>query len=513
MGYSNIRKSDKLIFLVLLLLQIMRSLDASAINLVIPKLSYAFAMSMNITNWIIIISQIVSASFVVTTGKLSDLYGEKRLFLYGLTLLVVGSFIMVFAINQWMLLIGRGIQGLGIAVISPIIHTVVFSLFPSRPKGYGLGFLISTTSVTLAVGPIFWGVVLECAPWQLIFLLNILIGLLSMILIMLFFPTKRVDYGHKLDFIPMAHSWLFFLATTLMLVGLNGCLTADSKTWLAVLAVVLGMSMMLFFVKIDKKQSHPFFMQEIFKRPDFMLAVLINALYAITYFGTLFILTLYLQNILGYSPLVAGLLFCIMAFTSATISPQTSWLIKKFTEEKVMKFGFVLMVIFYLLLLLTSYKPKIGFLALTMVVFGCGFGCIFPVIISRILSLVPSGQNNSYFGISQSAASIAKGVGVIVVSSLLKYGSGYSLGQWLNSNHFHLTQPQMNELELFTYGIKPMALIRSMEITSIDASNLHELLIQFFNNGLSLSIIFCLVISIVGVFLSHRLQILVKPNS
>ena len=161
----------------------MTGIDATAVNLILAPLATQLHIAITRLQWVMNVYLLVYAVLVVVGGRLGDSYGQKTILITGLVGFSAGSFFAAFAHSLMFVLIGRVIQGVGAAFISPNAMALVYSTFPIEKKGVATGILTSALGAAIALGPLFGGLLTRIYSWRLVFLINLPLSILAIILI------------------------------------------------------------------------------------------------------------------------------------------------------------------------------------------------------------------------------------------------------------------------------------------------------------------------------------------
>ena len=297
-----------LILVIACLAQFMVVLDATIVNVALPSIQRGLHFSSSTLPWVVNAYTLVFGGFLLLGGRAADLLGRKRLFAAGIAVFAFASLLNGLAQSPTMLIVGRGLQGLGGALLSPAalsIITTTFTATGERTKALGVWSAIAAGGG--AVGLLLGGVLTDLASWQWIFIVNVPVALAALALTARFVPESRAN---------LAHRTFDFLGASTVTAGLVVVVFAivKSQIWgwgsartLGLIAV--GALLLAAFVAIERRSKAPLMRLGIFKVRTLAVADLVLLLVASGMFGMFFFASLYVQDILGYSPLRAGLAF------------------------------------------------------------------------------------------------------------------------------------------------------------------------------------------------------------
>src|ERR671931_1184164 len=282
----------------------MPMLDNLVVNTALPTIRRELATGISGLQWIIDAYVLAFASFMLTGGALGDLYGRKRFFMIGLVVFTTGSLLCGLSGSTGELVAFRFLQGLGSALLLPGSLSIITATFQGRERGAAIGIWAAFSALALAVGPIVGGYLVEHVSWQSIFFVNVPVGAIAFTMTYLVVresrdrhPQRRVDPPGLIT----GTAGLFFLVYALIEGNNKGWTDGMILSAFALAAVVLT----AFFV-IESRSESPMLPLSFFRIRTFAAANVVAASVFFALFGTVFFLTLYFQNIHGYSPLGAG---------------------------------------------------------------------------------------------------------------------------------------------------------------------------------------------------------------
>ncbi|HEX2426480.1 MAG TPA: MFS transporter [Gaiellaceae bacterium] len=305
-----------LVLVLVCMAQFMVILDATIVNVALPSIQRDLGMSDADLQWIVNAYTLMFGGFLLLGGRAGDLAGRKKIFLAGLVVFTVASLLNGLAPSSEVLILFRGLQGLGAALIAPAalsIITATFSEGAERTKAMGVWAAIAVGGG--AVGLVLGGILVEALSWPWIFFVNVPVGIAVFVAALRYVPESRDEHSHK----------SFDLAGAVTVTGglialVYGIVKAQEKGWTSLhtggfftLAIVLLGA----FLVIESRSAEPLVRLSIFRVRTIRAANVVMFLVASGLFAMFFFNTLYLQRVLGYSPLQAGLAF--LPFTAGII--------------------------------------------------------------------------------------------------------------------------------------------------------------------------------------------------
>lgn len=297
-----------LILVIACLAQFMVVLDTTIVNVALPSIQRGLHFSPSNLPWVVNAYTLVFGGFLLLGGRASDLVGRKRLFSIGIAVFSLASLLNGFASSPTMLVVGRGLQGLGGALLSPAALSIITTTF-TKPaeRARALGVWSAIAAGGGAVGLLLGGVLTDLASWPWIFIVNVPVGAGALALAMRFVPESKVDLEHRAFDAAGAIS-----VTAGLVVLVYAIVKAQAFGWgsartLGLMA--MGLALLAAFVVIERRSRAPLVRLSIFRVRTLAVADVVLLLVASGLFGMFFFASLYVQDILGYSPLRAGLAF------------------------------------------------------------------------------------------------------------------------------------------------------------------------------------------------------------
>jgi EmrB/QacA subfamily drug resistance transporter len=315
---------------VLCTAQFLVIMDTSIIGVALPAIKSALGYTQAGLQWIFNAYVIAFGGLLLLGGKLSDIYGARKIFMIGFVVLTASSLLAGIASSSAILNLGRGLQGAGSALIAPAALTLVMSMF-TDPKelGKALGFWGASAAAGGSAGVFLGGVITEWLSWRWIFLINIPIGLLVLSLCKSYLLKGRTSIG-KVDLRGAT------LITGSLILLVYAIVSAEHQGWTSISTVgqlALSVIMLVVFAMIQRKSKDPLLPFSIFKTPNLTSGNIVMALMAAAWIPLWFFLNLYLQQILNYSAFQSGL--ALLPMTLAIMLIMVG-----FTGKLVQRFGF-----------------------------------------------------------------------------------------------------------------------------------------------------------------------------
>ncbi len=356
--------------------------DGSAVNIALPVMAAEFHLDAITLSWITTAYLLTSAVFLVPFGRIADIYGRKRIFLYGIAIFTGTSLVMTMVSFPEMLIAIRLIQGFGGAMIFGTALAILSSVFSPGERGRALGIYIMAVYLGLTMGPFLGGILTGYLGWRSIFLVNVPLGILACLLILWRLRGEWAEcQGERFD---LKGSVLYACSLVAVMLGLST--VPDLK---GVLLLSVGIVIGVIFVLYELRVPLPVLDLSLFTKNRVFafsnLAALIS--YCATYAVT-FLLSLDLQLTRGFSPEQAGGILIVLPAVQALLSPVAGRLSDRIDSQVLASIGIALTAVGMFPLVFISESTPIWYLVACLVVLGAGFGIFSSPNINAIMSSV-----------------------------------------------------------------------------------------------------------------------------
>ena len=408
-----------LALLVLCLGDLMIVLDVTIVGVALPSIREDLGFSEESLAWVVNAYLITFGGFLLLGGRLGDLFGHRRLFVLGIALFTLASLACGFATSQEMLVAARAVQGVGAAVVSAVALSLTMTLFTEpaeRAKAMGIfGFVASGGG---SLGVLLGGVITDALNWHWIFLVNVPVGIAVVVLSLMLIPAERVaTAAQKLDVAGAVTVTASLMLAVYAIVNGNevGWVTARTLGLLAAAGVLL-----VAFLVIESRVASPLVPLRLFRKRNIAVSNVVGVLWAGAMFAWFFLAALYLQLVLGYSPLEVGLAFLpgnlIMGIMSISLSAK---LVMRFGIRIPLAAGLGLA---GLGLLLFARAPVDGSFVTdvlpAMILLGLGAGMAFNPVLLAAMSDVEPTEAGLASGVVNTSFMMGGALGLAVLASL-----------------------------------------------------------------------------------------------
>ena len=407
-----------LILVIACLAQFMVVLDATVVNVALPSIQRGLHFSSSSLPWVVNAYTLVFGGFLLLGGRAGDLLGRKRMFLLGTAVFAGASLLNGLAQSSEMLIVGRGLQGLGGALLSPAalsIITTTFTDHSERTKALGVWSAIAAGGG--AVGLILGGALTQLASWEWIFIVNVPVGVATVLATLRYVPESRADLKHRTFDLAGAVT-----VTAGLVVLVYAIVKAQSFGWGSARTIGLiaaALVLLAAFVAIEGRSVAPLIRLSIFRVKTLTVADVVLLLVASGLFGMFFFASLYVQDILGYSPLQAGLAFLPVTGGIIVGAGIAQPLVKRVGVRNVALIGIVLATIGMVVLSqVPVHGTYAGNLLPGLLPMSIGMGLVFVPITLMATGGVDANDAGLASGLFNTAQQVGGSLGLAILSTL-----------------------------------------------------------------------------------------------
>jgi EmrB/QacA subfamily drug resistance transporter len=317
-------------------------LDNTVVNVALPSIQRDLGTDLSELQWIVTGYALTFAALMLIGGKVADAYGRRLIFVIGIAVFTAASLWCGLAESGDMLIAARVLQGLGAALMNPATLSIIAATFPPHQRGMAIGIWAGVSALALAIGPLVGGLITEHLDWSWIFFVNVPVGVLAIAASFLFIDESRDQTHERLDLPGLAASGIGLFALTYALIEAN---TYGWGSGRILGAFVLAGVALLAFVLLERHQRSPMLPLELFRSGTYTGANLVVLLVALAMFGVFFFVSLYMQNILGYSAVQTGAAFLPMTILIILIAPVAGKTSDRIGSRGLMTAGMILIAV------------------------------------------------------------------------------------------------------------------------------------------------------------------------
>jgi DHA2 family multidrug resistance protein len=360
------------------------------------------------------------AAMLPASGWLADKFGYKKMYFWGLFLFTFGSLLCGMSNDETTLIMSRIIQGLGAGAVQPLGMAIITREFPPHQRGLALGFWAIAAAASVSFGPMIGGYLVDNFSWQLIFDVNVPVGIVALALTVIIQREFIHPNASKFDYVGFI-SVIIFLPVLLFALSEGNAIT-NSEGWHApyILAcfAISGIALTVFLIQ-EFSTPYPLLDLRLLKNRNFGLANAIMLLFGMGMFGSTFLLPLYLQNSMGYTALQSGSVFLPVGIIQGIMSPIAGRFSDKINPKIPLFIGVSLLIFSFYLNSNLSYMTEHSFIMTTLYLRGFGMGLLFSPLSSISLSTIPRDMMAQASGITNTVRQIGGSLGVALLSTLL----------------------------------------------------------------------------------------------
>jgi EmrB/QacA subfamily drug resistance transporter len=391
-------------------------LDITVVNTALPAIEEDLNASFTDLQWVIDAYTLSLAALVLTAGSLADRLGRRRVFAIGLGIFTVASLGAGFAPDPTFLNIARAVQGIGGAIMFAVSLALVAQEFaPGRERGTAMGIYGATIGVSVAIGPLVGGALVDSLGWESVFFLNVPVGIAAIGVTYAKLRESRDPNATRIDW-----AGLLTFSTALFLLVL-ALIRGNDEGWGSTMIVSLlggAAALLVAFLVIETRVKEPMLPLRFFRKPAFTGVQLAALGVSASMFSLFLYITFYLQNYLGHSPLEAGLIYLPFTVVNFFVAAAGGALLARLPARGIMSAGLVITGVG--LLLMGGLDPADEWTALLggFILGGVGTGLLNPVIADVAVSVVPKEQSGMASGINDTFRQVGIAVGIAAWGAL-----------------------------------------------------------------------------------------------
>jgi EmrB/QacA subfamily drug resistance transporter len=407
-------------------------LDVTIVNVALPKIQSGLGSSFVDLQWVIDAYALTLAALLLTSGSLADLLGRRKVFAIGLVVFSSASLLSGLAQSPLMLNLSRGLQGVGGAMMFATSLALLGGAYRGRDRGIAFGVWGSVTGAAVSIGPVVGGALTDALSWRWIFLVNVPIGAIALALTLTKVAESRDPQGARLD-IPGVVTFTGALATLVL-----GLIESSQKGWGSTLVegcLIASVVLIVAFVVVERSQRAPMLDLSLFRRPAFDGASVVAFTLSASIFAMFLYITLYLQDLLGLSPLGAGLRLLTLSGAILIVAGIAGRLTTVVPVRLLMGAGLALVGVSLLLMRGLTPSSQWTHLLPGFIVGGIGVGLINPPLASTAIAVVPPRQAGMGSGINSTFRQVGIATGIAALGSIFTSAVRSHVASGLHAAH------------------------------------------------------------------------------
>jgi EmrB/QacA subfamily drug resistance transporter len=385
----------------------------------VPKIGPEFEMGAVLLGWVVTAMTLPQAVILLPAGRLADIYGRKKIFMMGMALFIVSTFLCATATSGMMLVIFRVFQGISGGMVFGISTAIVTSVFPSEERGKALGINMAAGFIGLSAGPFLGGVLTQHLGWRSIFYISAALFLVSFFLILWKLKGEWSEAkGEKFD---ITGSAVFVVSITLLLYGFS-----DIPATLGIILTVVGVLGMMVFVRLEMKMKNPLLNIRVFqKNRVFIFSNLAMLIRYCAAFAISFLMSIFLQNIQGFEPSEAGAVLVVISVVIVFFSPIAGRLSDKHEPRKVAALGMAFSFVAVLLLIFINDRTSLWYIIPVLALSGLGVAFFASPNTNAIMSSV----ERQFFGVAAGTQGTMRSTGMMMSMGIVMILFSINIGE------------------------------------------------------------------------------------
>lgn len=420
-------------------------LNNSSLNPAIPQFMNIFQADAVSASWIITIFMLSTGMTLPLTGYLSNRFGKKQVYLTGLGMFVVASFLGSFAWSLSSVIFFRALQGIAGGLMMPLSMALIFDEFPKNERGLATGIWGIASMMAPTIGPTIGGAVIEFGSWHWLFLMNIPTGLLGFLLGLKFLSATKSDASIRFDTVG-------FIAVT---TGL-GCLLfalgrmttfADLTSIVNITLIIVSVLLLTFFVRYELNQREPLLQLNIFKDATYRNSIAIASVQAVGLFSGIFLIPLLVQTVYGYGPVITGLVFLPSALFTGIFMTLAGRILDRKGPQGVVTVGLLITGVSTILLGMLSLDSPLWLIFVFMMFRGIGLGLSNMPATTAGLNAIPDRLVSQGSAINNVMRRVSSSLAIVIASIYFEVRRAHLTAQGLASESSGLQA--INESFLF----------------------------------------------------------------
>jgi EmrB/QacA subfamily drug resistance transporter len=406
-------------------------LDNTVVNVALPSIQRSLGLQVSELEWVVTGYALTFGAFMLTGGKLADLLGRRRMFVVGLVIFTLSSLGCGLASGATTLIAARIIQGLGAALMNPSTLSIITVTFPPRQRGTAIGIWAGVSGLALAIGPLVGGLITEHVNWNWIFFINVPIGTLAVVAAYLFIDESRDTSAEQRPDVPgLAASALGLFSLTYALIEANSY--GWTSTRILVAFAIAAVSLVT-FVLLERHQRLPMLDLSLFRNRTFSGANTVMLLVGLAMFGVFFYISLYMQEILGFSPTESGAAFLPMTVLIILVAPLAGRFSDRIGSRVFTTMGMTLLAISLFIFSRQGVTTSYWDLLPAMITGGIGMALTMTPTTAAAMSAVRRDKAGVGSAVLNSARQVGGSLGIAIIGAIV--ASGVSSGLAAGDSH------------------------------------------------------------------------------
>ncbi|MEY2571286.1 MAG: hypothetical protein QOE63_1636, partial [Acidimicrobiaceae bacterium] len=393
-------------------------LDNTVVNVALPSIQRDLHASITSLEWTVNAYTLTFAVLLVTGGRLGDIFGRRTMFLFGLNVFAISSALIGFAPSQELLVAGRAVQGIGAAFMMPGTLSIISNAFPPQERGRAIGTWAGVSALALAIGPVVGGALTEYVSWRAIFFLNLPVAAVAIVVTLFAVHNSRDEsVDRSVDFPGIAAITVGLTSLILLLIEGNSWGWGSTRVLALIAATVIGFAA---FAYIETHRRVPMVDFKFFRSRTFLGANLVGIVISFAMLAQFFFLALYMQNILHFSALQAGVRFLPSTLMIVIVAPISGRLADKIGPKPLIIAGLSMLGLSLFLQSQIDVNTGYGTLLPAFVVMGIGIALTMSPMSTAAMNAVHVSKAGVASGTLSMSRMVGGSLGVAVTGALFQ---------------------------------------------------------------------------------------------
>jgi EmrB/QacA subfamily drug resistance transporter len=392
-------------------------LDNTVVNVALPSIQRDLHTSLSALEWTINAYTLTFAVLLVTGGRLGDIFGRRKMFLFGVITFALSSAAISVSPDDTWLIAGRAVQGIGAAFMMPATLSIISNAFPPQERGRAIGTWAGVSAIALAIGPLVGGWMVEHLSWQAIFLINVPVAAVAVVVTLWAAHESRDETAVRTVDVPGVLTLGAGVGTLVLGLVEGNSWGWDSPAVLALFGVAIA-SLVAFGV-IERRVKNPMLDFSYFKSRTFFGANIVAFLVTFAMFGMFLYIALYMQNVLGYSPLEAGVRFLPTTLVVMALGPVAGRLADRVGPRPLLVLGLTTVAGALFWQSFIQVDTSYWFLLTPFILMGAGIAFVMSPMSTAAMNAVDPKKAGAASGVLSMTRMVGGTLGVAIIGALV----------------------------------------------------------------------------------------------
>lgn len=401
----------------------MDGLDGAIVNVALPYIAGNFHADMGIASLVITLYLVALSGLMIIFGKVISIAGTKKIYIAGIAVFTISSLLCAASWDITSLIAFRFIQGAGAAMIAPSAVATVAVHMPESQRGKSLGIIAAASAVAFAIGPVLGGLLTEFFSWHWIFLINIPIGILTIVGAYRILPGD-VPQKYNIKNFDYAGAAIFFSAMTCLVIPLSFAGERGINDIYTLLPLLISIILFITFLVIERRAKDPLIRMHMFSNRNFSYSTAAYTLFMIAYGGLILLLPFYFEGVLKLSAGSAGLILLVPSVAVTLTSPSGGHYADKYGASKICAASAAIFLMSLIMISFFGIETTLPYILISLVIMGIGGGPFMSAGSSRIIEHSEEEDREIASGIMSTSIYFGSGLGTAIFTAVFTFFSG-----------------------------------------------------------------------------------------